>query len=435
MLHELPNALGLDTRNGGPVRMEYSMNGAATRSLTDRARDAAAELRRCLVPLIRQIVGTGLRPSFLARETGIDKTLAARLIRAIRATDDVTFLHEIPAPGGLRIFLEAAGDLMTELDRASTHEAISNFERLIDDFQGGRSALEAALSGLDGRVHQRTMRSAAQAINKSMTAMLGFCAEVMTTSIIITPSDDGRSVDETFLLGKYGVRRLRQSSPITMFGRSAESASQRDAKTMTLDGAPAPENGNAYLLTDFCSRPIPPLSLFRTESAFLYTLAATVPSVNEPVTMVAGLKSFRNSPRYRSEPGEFHWQAAIPRMPCGLMVSDIFVREDLWDGVLPTVTTTLQSIAHGSRRPDAPAFKLDYLDMQPVVIHLGNGLGRAAIDRTPRYPEMMASAFARTGLNPNHYRGYRCMIEYPVPLASLTFWFELPAAPSSPVSI
>src|SRR5436190_2054060 len=77
-------------------------------SLDARSRSIAVGLRDSLEPIVRKVVGGGGRPAALSRGLDIDRTLAARVLRAIRADDTVQVLQEIPAPNGLRIFLDAA---------------------------------------------------------------------------------------------------------------------------------------------------------------------------------------------------------------------------------------------------------------------------------------------------------------------------------------
>ena len=66
------------------------------------------DLREALVPIIREIAGPSPRPSRLAERLEIDNSLASKLSRAHRTEDPLEFMHIVPAPAGLRIFLSAA---------------------------------------------------------------------------------------------------------------------------------------------------------------------------------------------------------------------------------------------------------------------------------------------------------------------------------------
>lgn len=436
MLRQTDAAPTEPTPSGSVVTPAFSRRSKApvpTDQLASRAAAVAEDLRRDLGAVVESLVGPSMRPATLARRLEIDRTLSARVVRAVRAEDSVQALHETPAPGGLRIFLSAA--TAAGADQAvcrRTDESVRRFERLIDEFPGGRAALDAALGGLNEGVRQRGVRAATQAIHKSMASLLGYQADVMLATILIQPSANGHTHDQVYILGKYGVRRLRAGSPITIFGRRGDrvGADALDSRySETLDGRLDPENGNAYLLTDFCTKPVPPLSLFRNNDVYLYTLAETVPPVNVPVSLVAGIMLRSASPRFRSDAVQHQWESQVPRMPCRVLINDVFVHDDCFDGRDPVVTTTLHSIAAGQRRPDAPAFQLDSVDIAPPLGRLGRGIDSLKMPDVPHYADLVANTFDKVGWSPEKFRGYRARLQYPVPLVSLTYWFELPPAP------
>lgn len=407
---------------------ETSVHELQQGAVTERSPDVARRLQEALGPIVRSCVGVSTRPATLARTLDIDRTLAARLLRALRSPDSAEILHEIPAPGGLRIFLEAAADRGTPkplLDAAES--AVQVFEQFIDEFPGGRAALDAALGGVNAEIRARSARGASQAIHRSMTSLLGYQADVMLATALIQPSADGKTVDTAYILGKCGVRRLRASSPITVFGwrGDATGTPPEQRRIETIDGDLQPELGSAYLLHDYCTRPTPPLSLYQSNDLYLYTLAESIPRVNDPVTLI-GAQVVRNAgPRYQTEDTRFHWETHTPRFPCKVLLADVFVRDDALSDRVPTLTTTLHSIATGSPRPDAPAFHLDDVEIDHALHQLGTGIGMAATADIPGYSTMLGSVFGRLGWDAGRFRGYRCRLQYPVPLVSLTFWFDL----------
>lgn len=412
----------------------YPLHAAPQDTVTARATEVAQLLQSSFAPILRSCVGGSTRPATLARALEIDRTLAARLLRSQRATDAAQILHEIPAPGGLRIILEAATAIGTPaalIDRARA--AVRVFEQLIDEFPDGRAALDAALGGINNRVLARNAKSAAQSIHRSMTSLLGYQAELMLATAIVQPSADGSSTDTVYVLGKYGVRRLRASSPITVFGWRADSTGTdpRRRRIETIDGRVQPELGSDYLIKEFCSKPAPPLSLYQTNDLSLYTLAANIPHVNSPVTVV-GAQVVRNSgPRYQSHDTSFHWETHTPRFPCKVLLADVFVRDDVFVNRPPTLTTTLHSIASGASRPDAPAFQLDEVRIDPALQSLGRGIAGAATSDIPEYERLLGTVFGRMGWAADRFLGFRCRVQYPVPLVSLTFWFDLLAPPQT----
>ncbi len=414
---------------------EMSVEDLEGNAVSQRSADVSLGLQDSIGPIVRSCVGESTRPATLARTLDIDRTLAARILRALRSPNGSHFLHEIPAPGGLRMFLDAAAAFGAAKSLIQTAEiAVQQFEQLIDEFPGGRAALDAALGGINSEVRARSVRGAAQAIHRSMTSLLGYQAEVMLATAIIQPSEDGKSTDTAYILGKCGVRRLRASSPITVFGWRGDAtdvpADQR--RIETIEGEMQPELGSAYLLKDYCTRPTPPLSLYQSNDLYLYTLAENIPQINKPVTLIGAQVVRNNGPRYQPAGTRFHWETHTPRFPCKVLLADVFVRDDVFADRPPSLTTTLHSIATGAPRPDAPAFQLDDVALNPSLQLLGSGISAAASSDIPQYTSLLGDVFGKLGWDASRFRGYRCRIQYPIPLVSLTFWFDLLAAPEHP---
>jgi hypothetical protein len=254
----------------------------------------------------------------------------------------------------------------------------------------------------------------------------------MLLTILIQPSVSGKSLDKLFLMGKYNIRRLRASAPITVFGRqdNPRDPGRPDLpRVENLRGDIAPREAGEYLLPEFCSPRLPKLDLFASDGVFLYTLPQSVPAVNVPVTYVSAQMVRNSNPRYRTDHLSHNYDTQVPRMPAKTMLVDVFVRDDVFAGAGPTVTTTLHGLASGHDRPDSPRFQLDRVDLSVPVESLGNGLDRVAAREAPRYPELLRTAFEGAGWDANRFRGYRCRSLYPVPMVALTFWFDLPPAP------
>lgn len=426
-----------------PVVEDWQSRGSAQGpSLQTRSGSVALMLRDSLEPIVRWISGQTLRPATVARELEIDRTLAARIVRGVKSPVPALVFKEVPSPAGLRIFMDACQrtgvpqQLVDDLG-----DSVRGFERLIDEFSGGRSELEAALSAWDPGVRQRAEHAAKQAIHKAMCTLLGYQTEVMVGSLIVAPSrDDEEALDTVNVLGKFGIRRLRTSSPITVFGRRqdlppppgkrAEAGSHGNG-VETLGGEVNAQDAHAYLLREFCTNPLPPLNLFSNAGLKLYTLPEGQPSINRPVDLVGVLRHRADSQRYATPEMKNRWASQVVRIPSRYFVSDVFMHKSAYPDSTPVVTTTLHGLATNVR-PDVPSFQLDKIDLSIPIQSLGRGLTDADLRELPRYRSMMATIFDRLGWNPDDFRGYRVRVQYPVPMVAISYWFDLPERPKSP---
>lgn len=394
----------------------------------------AANLRQSLQPIVATIAGKNARPAVLARNLGIDKTLAARVVRSLRSGDTATFLHEIPAPHGLRIFLDAADRAGVDAgSRARGAECIREFEVLIGEFPGGRSALDAALAGLSPAVAGRTERNASHSICKAMGSLLGYQADTTLLTIIVRPSaDDPLWCDVAYIMGKYKVRRLRNGSPITVFGIRLDLA-DAGGRIETMDGRVGETRPDAYLLPAYCSRPIPSMKLFPlSRNLHIYALPSDAPQVNEPVTIVAGQVTRRTFRRYRGPENKWAWEAIVPRIPSRTLIFDVFLHEEIALKSPPVVTTALHGLVAGGSRPDDPKFQLDRVDLSSAMepLEIGGSEGDGAIEGVlPRYDGLMTDVFTMLGTDASQFTGHRCHVRNPIPLVLYTAWLELPDGP------
>ncbi len=388
----------------------------------------AANLRRSLQPIVASVAGKNARPAVLARNLGIDKTLAARVVRSLRSADTATFLHQIPAPHGLRIFLDAADKAGVDGEvRARGAECIREFEVLIGEFPGGRSALDAALAGLSPAVAGRTERNASYSVCKAMASLLGYQADTTLLTIIVRPSEeDPEWCDVAYIMGKYKVRRLRNGSPITVFGMRLD-LTDSGGRIETFDGQPGQTDPAAYLLPRYCSRPMPPMKLFPlSHNLHIYALPSDAPAVNEPVTIVAGQVTRRTFRRFRTPENKWAWEAIVPRIPSRTLVFDVFLHEEIALKSPPVVTTALHGLVAGGTRPDDPKFQLDRVDLTSGMEVLDLAAGDADADgAVPRYSGLMNDAFGMLGVEADRFTGYRCHVRNPIPLVLYTAWLEL----------
>lgn len=415
--------------NHVPVLADHRLDEA----IDERISEVSTALQQAVNPILDKLVGQSQRAATLARSLGIDKSLSARILRSMKASDPFVVIHQAPAPHGLRIFLDAAAKAGIGKELHSKAEAsIARFESLIETFPDGRASLEAAISDHIPEVRSRNERAAKQAVYKSMSYLLGYQSEASFQAAVLSPNEDGITVDSMHLSGQCRLRRLRGQAPMNLFGiRSYQTRPGAENWIETIDGQRGVDEANKYLLLDSCSTPLPDLTI-RREGDLLHTsLSAASMPLNTPVTIVNGWVNRRASLRYRSESRAHEWHAALLRIPTRLHVQDYFIHKDVFPGVTPEIQPRMHGLVVDRVRRTGNERQMDEIDLLTPVESLGMGIESPYLRNPgmPRYRELLKQVFERARLDPGEFRAYRCSIVYPIPFVSHTAWFELPPAP------
>jgi len=403
--------------------------------LEDRIHAIAADLRERLEPIVREIAGARPRPSRLVSELDIDKSLASRLTRALRADDPSEFIHLLPSPTGLSIFLSAArtAGIDREMCRAA-EDSVDGFRFLLEALPGGRATLDAALSTSSGEARSRSERNAKQAVYKAMSYLVGIRCESIATMFAMQPASDGRMVDAIDLHHRIGIRRLRPTAPLGV--SSVRLHPPTNGKTPlpfmeTLDGEPA-QGVEGLFLREYSSPELPEFHMFTEGSVTTVALSESDPPLESPLDLTSAVV-FRNAlERYRTSETHDEWRGYLLHTPCKTLVRDVYIHEDLYPGMVPDITLHIPSPkgAETVRHPGLHG-RLNTLDLAIPVESLGLGMNSIAIRGIRRYPELIHETFGRAGWDPTRFRGYRARVTYPVPMVLMTWWFSLPERPAA----
>lgn len=116
--------------------------------LEPRIRTVGMELSVSLGLIVDSLPGgSDAGPQQLAEALGVDKVLTHRVLKAIRKSDPLSCIYHAPGPDPMRRFLRRAKQRGVEggvIQRAQA--AVSQFESLVRDELGNRSALTAVLA-------------------------------------------------------------------------------------------------------------------------------------------------------------------------------------------------------------------------------------------------------------------------------------------------
>jgi hypothetical protein len=364
------------------------------------------------------VPGAPAGPVKLARAIGIDKVLASRALKAVSSSDPIAALKLMPGPEPLRRLSSAAGkngvsvELIHELE-----QAVGEFDELIREEAGDRSALDAILASWlpDARAEFELRRK--QAAYRAMSQLKGSSADVLLASVFFTPSkDDPDKLDLVWVMGMLGLQRVRPGSPIKYASRrlSTDPTTNSPRQPTSLDGTPV-DDFNGLRLDQFCSKPLASIEVQRIGEVVHYLLgddAAFGP--HSGIDLVFGEMNRRELPRYvpRETPPRQRFAFAEISIPSKRLVFDAYVHRDL----LPTTPTLsiYETAFEGTANVNDRSRDIDKFDLQETVTSLGGGFLRSRCPEAPWYGDLLSMVATKLAMNPNDLVGWRTEMDYPI---------------------
>jgi hypothetical protein len=391
--------------------------------LIDRIEETGAGIREPLRLLIEAIGGTPPRPTRLIRSVGLDKSLASRLVRALRADSDLEFMHLVPAPTGLRIFSDRARSVAEGARILQLEAAIDRFQELVDGTPGGRAAIDALISESSHDVREKREHVAKQASFKSMSFILGHFCESLTTSIFLVPSRSGKAVDAIEVHRRIGLRRMRPSTPLALLSILTppdEEPTDDSVWIESLEGGLGLANPADFLLSEFSSAPLPELEVLANHAMTTFMLAGD-PSLRTPGHLTSAFRVRNGWPR-RAPAGRMPLRGYVLHTPCRTLVRDVFVAEDLYGGAIPRVDFRLPSPGGYDDGADGDRRDPGLIDLTAPIEQLPTGVRAYEIPGVGGNRPAIQHVLERAGHADTKFRGWRCAITYPVALIEMMWW-------------
>jgi hypothetical protein len=402
-----------------------------TADLLERIREMGSDLRRPLARLLEELGGEPPRPARLVRTAGLDKSLASRLVRSVRAETDHEFLHLVPSPTGLRIFAEGARDAGDREAIRRLEAAIDRFQQLLDATPGGRDAIDSVVSESSPDIRERREHVAKQATFKSMSFLLGHFCETLATSLFLVPSRNGRTVDAIEVHQRLGLRRLRPSTPLALLSilTPPEGEPPEDSTWIeTIDGGAGTFSPRDFLLSDFSSEPLPDLEVLVTGPMTTLLLAGD-PEVRTPARLTSAFR-IRNGWSLRPSGPLQPIRGYVLHMPCRTVARNVFVAEDVFPGGTPRIAFRLPAPG-GYQSPDLDDERRHpgTIDLTAPIEQLPTGARAFDVPGVAGTRGAIEHALERAGHASTKFHGWRCTLAYPVPLIEMFWWLAMPGAP------
>lgn len=407
-----------------------------------RIQDLGATLRTALLDVLTHTGGHSIRPIALSRALGLDDSLAARVLRAVRAGDSLSALREMPAPQGLRLFVDAAERAGTPPPQVSSARAvITEFESLLASLPLGRTSLSTAIDGWLPSGKAQTERAHKHAVHKAMAHTLGFTVDVACFAMAVQPSSVRDRCDTLTFVAFHGVRRLREGAPILLFANSlARAAADPSAQSPpqpalrgpaieSVDGEPEITDARKLLLGDVGDTQSIPLRLIERPSHTRLVLDAAFPPLHQAVTAACGYVTRGAMQRHRSPDRTIESLINVCKVPATVLVIDTLLHEDIYPAFAPNIAAHMDGIYDDPPHRDDEVADSERLDLDADHQRLGSGLDRVGVNEWAGYEGGLRSALRRARWDADRFRLFRCVIRHPYPFVRLTTIIDLPERP------
>ncbi len=394
-------------------------------TLEMRITAAGDALLRQFSRVLAQVPGSDLGPQRLAGELGVDKVLASRLLKAVRAPDPIAVVHRVPGPEPLRRVLRASAKVGVNADDlAQAHAAVDGFEELIRSEIGDRSALEAILAAWVPEARRDFEVRRKQAAFRAMSQLKGVQADVYAEAAFFHPTADGERIDVVWLKAAIGLQRLRPGVRVRFTSRRAVEAETDGRQPLNLAGEPV-AGASGAVLPEFCTSPAPTLSSIAAGEMMHYMLADPSFGASSAVNLVTCEVNRSELPRYVSAAHKRRaWASSEVDFPAKRLQFDAFVHEDLYPESDPPSLVVYDTAVRGLADVNDPIRDIDRMDLLESIDPLGRGIPRFGSSDVPRYRDMLEAVCTRLGYDGGVFRGYRCRSDYPIYGAQFAMTFR-----------
>lgn len=413
--------------------------------LHDTARQTLQRLRSALTETIAAVESewdpnthhmTALGPRF-----GIDKKLAWKIGRIVRAEDPFEAAKNLPGRAGMEKYLAAAhsrGVPVVCIDRVRA--AFSEYQNLVRTHAPDRASFETMVSGARDGAPDRTELEQRKAAFRANSYLFGVHAKLQLRADFIHRSATPGRMDMVSVRGFIDLVRTRVdvSWPLGRLYYMDDKAEihsplQREPIDPPVPGAASRDGrGTVPLLRSFCSQPLPEIyEAVSPQGAPEAMLEGGTVGRTGAVTCLTGEMSRAHAPIYRDDQNRFAGLAVRCFTPCEALLCDHFVHRDLFGRMEYKTLRVSEMYRHATGVETIDRMRLP---MPERVVFLGTGLDVVGTPVYTRHRELAAHVFERTGWNPDEFYVYRLTVEHPVTPACIFMQHPLldPPADSSP---
>jgi hypothetical protein len=402
-------------------------------------RTALARLRTSLSELLATLGPSHQVHATLTRDIGIDKTLAAKLIRVVRETDPYSAVLDVPGEEAMRIFSRAMrGTGATAASLESLRESVESFQEMVRTQCGDRATLDmlaaTAVRGADTAVsakQKQQLETFRKQLYRGASAVFGVQVRVQISASFITPTPgNDQQYDVTLVNGLVDLRRIRSDvawAIISLRTLDPDGSTGPVLPFEPIDPQPAGGSDTSVpLIRQFCSSPLPSLRISDTADRVRRVELPEGPvGCNSAITLFTGLTYRNASPRTRPDDADKYREHFTGlNTPAELAIHDLYVHKDLGFARRPE-SCLYSQLPGGVSYPNGPRDSGLLQHGEPLQDLSGLPVHPITAD-VPGYDRVVGYVVERLGFSLDDFHGLRIRLRYP-PVPSLHMYrYELP---------
>lgn len=380
----------------------------------------ARRLHGELVSLLRALPPQARNASGLARHLKIDRTTCQRVVfLATRPYPGLAAIERFPGVRALRSLEAAAGSSGDGLEGG----VVEAFAAAITQFQETIASLGGSLSRLCRRIAAETPPAAEQAaatgsgdarrhLFESAREVTGRASDCWVAVYVYRPSPDDPDVVEVFRAnGLRGHTSRKDAVPLVVhnFSSNAQGSSNAEGEGRFEGLDDGAEASPTVVLEEFTSDPSPLVTARQPGEYFVQSVDTPATGTGSPVDLMLAARSTMAHPARQQPPLEEVW--AMVNFPSRHLLLDVYLHPDLARASVPSLDAHLWGPDFAQEAGNR--WRTRFSEAPPLQL-LGNGVRRPGPQPFPRLPELTEQLFARAGIDPEPYVGYRCDVAYPL---------------------
>ena len=397
----------------------------------EHLKSVAQQLRGAILGLLEGVGGDTGTPRALAQRLKLDKSLAWKIRKLVGESDPAAAVSHVPGPTGLQIFLRAAGVAgAPQKSIEAVNDAVASFDQMVSVHSGDRSTLNIMLGHLAMDGQQQRLEAHRKYLFRGSSAVWGVHAKVHLMADFVAPAASGSElIDLANIRSFIDFRRLRPEVRWTMGGAAkCEDGGALVGMPVVESIDPRFEGPDAVpFLADFCSSPLPKLSLVHDRERVLYELVEGAVGNTGAVTCATGWLCREFATRYRSADDTHGAHFIRLDTPAELLIQDLFVHRDLAFAMAPEVE--LYSVLSDASITPVMARTGTQIPFCESVTELGWGSAMVATPDVPRYVQLVEAVFDRAGWTDTDFCAFRFKMRYPPISTVAVLRYELAERP------